>query len=155
MKNKIGLVLFGFYIFQDLFSIKLGFLESWQLDDSYKTWTGLILFGLILFQWYLSLMRVKKDFNSDKKEFYTNIHKWVGVFLPLAFYIHSTNIGYGILGLLSFVFLLNIGIGFLNTEGNLDKNPKYYKWWLASHIILSVAIVAFTLIHIWIVFFYN
>ena len=155
MKNKIGITFFALYILQDLFSIKLDFLETWQLNDSYKTWTGIVLFSLILSQWYLSFIRMNKNYTSEKKEFFIEIHKWIGVFLPLSFYIHSTSIGYGILMLLSFVFLLNIGIGFVNTENLLDKHPKYFKWWLASHIILSVAIIAFSLIHIWIVFFYN
>lgn len=155
MKNKIGVSLFLLYIIQAVFSLKWNYLENLQTIDLYKNWSGFVLLLLILSQWYISIMRMNKEFNAVKKERFLLIHKWVGVVLPLAFFLHSTSIGYGILLLLSLVFLINIALAFINTNSFLDKQPKFFTWWLLIHIFLSVAVLIFSLLHVWLVFIYN
>lgn len=154
-RNIIGISLFVLYFIQYFFDLKLDFLEELQQVENYKRWSGLVLFLLILSQWYLSFKRMNKDIENMQKEFYINIHKWIGVFLPLAFYIHSTNIGYAILLALSVVFFINVGMGFINTKEWIEKHPKYFNTWLTIHILLSVFVVFIGAIHIWQVFYYS
>ncbi len=155
MKNKIGITLFTFYILQFLLSLKWSFLENLQEIESYKKWSGLVLIIFILSQWYLSIMRMNKEFNAEKKEKYTNLHKWIGVLLPIVFYFHSTEFGFGVLMLLSLVFLINIAIGFVNTYDLLEKHPKFFNVWLVGHVFLSVAVLVFSAVHVWLVYLYN
>lgn len=155
MKNIIGISLFVLYFAQYFFDIKFDFLEQLQTGEMYKRWSGLVLFLLLLSQWYLSFKRVNKSLSNIRKEFYINIHKWIGVFLPIAFFFHSTNIGFGILFALSFLFFINIGMGFLNTKSLVEKHPKFFNSWLGIHIFLSVFIMFLAGIHIWQVFYYS
>lgn len=155
MTYVIGVFLFVLYFFQDIFNIKIDYIEELQAIETYKKWSGLFLLLLILSQWLVSLNRTNKNLKNATKENFIEIHKWVGVFLPLGFYMHSSNIGYGVLFLLSIVFFVNILLGILNSENILDDKPKYYNIWLMLHIILSVLIVALSLNHLWQVFYYN
>jgi len=152
MKNKIGITLFVLYVLQAVLNIKWVYLENLQHIEVYKKWSGLVLILLILSQWYLSVLRMKNKFNVDT---FIEIHKWVGVILPIAFYFHSTSLGFGILLLLSIVFLINIAIGFINTYSLLERFPKFYDAWVFSHIVLSVAVLVFAVVHIWLVYLYN
>lgn len=155
MKNKISISLFILYFIQYLIPLKFAFLENLQQIELYKKWSGFILLLFILSQWYLSFMRINKDYNASKKEVFLDIHKWIGVLLPIVFYVHSTNIGYGVLLLLSFVFYLNLAIGLINTNDILAKHPKYFNIWLVSHILFSVAVLIISFVHVWLVFYYN
>lgn len=155
MKNKISITLFILYFIQYLVPLKFAYLESLQQIELYKKWSGLVLLIFILSQWYLSIMRMNKDFNANKKTLFLNIHKWIGVILPIAFYAHSTNIGFGVLMLLSIVFYINLAIGLINTDDILSKHPKFFNIWLILHILFSVAVLIISFIHIWLVFYYN
>lgn len=155
MKNIIGISLFVIYFIQFLIPLEFVYLENLQTIEVYKKWSGLFLFLLILSQWLLTFFRLNKNLSPSKKDLFINIHKWIGVFLPLAFYIHSTSLGFAILLYLSILFFLNIGIGFLNTDKLTETYPKLYNWWVASHIILSVLVLTLAFIHIYIVFIYN
>lgn len=143
------------YFLQYFFSIKLFFLENLQSIELYKRWSGFIILVLILSQWVLSVLRINKYFNLQRKKLFLNIHKWVGVIMPLFLFFHSTEIGYGVLMLLSFVFYINIAIALINTEDNFIKHPKVFNVWLVLHIVFSVALLGFSLIHVWLVFYYN
>tara|TARA_B110000908_G_C10247667_1_gene449774 strand:+ start:198 stop:665 length:468 start_codon:yes stop_codon:yes gene_type:complete len=155
MKIKISFILFIMYFLQYFFSIKLFFLENLQSIELYKRWSGFIILVLILSQWVLSVLRINKYFNLQRKKLFLNIHKWVGVIMPLFLFFHSTEIGYGVLMLLSFVFYINIAIALINTEDNFIKHPKVFNVWLVLHIVFSVALLGFSLIHVWLVFYYN
>tara|TARA_B110000037_G_scaffold222985_1_gene301086 strand:- start:1598 stop:2065 length:468 start_codon:yes stop_codon:yes gene_type:complete len=155
MKIKISFILFIMYFLQYFFSIKLFFLENLQSIELYKRWSGFILLVLILSQWVLSVLRINNYFNPQRKKLFLNIHKWVGVIMPLFLFFHSTEIGYGVLMLLSFVFYINIVIAIINTEDNFIKYPKVFNVWLILHIFFSVALLSFSLIHVWLVFYYN
>ncbi|MGB1017553.1 MAG: hypothetical protein ACPGVH_00660 [Chitinophagales bacterium] len=154
-RNTLGIILFILYFIQYFFELKLDFLEQLQLDQSYKRWSGLFLFSLILAQWFLSIKRLSKSQSSISIAFYIDIHKWIGIFLPLAFYIHSTEIGYAILLLLSIVFFINVAMAFINTKDWLEKYPQYFNVWLIFHIFLSVFVLFISIVHIWQVFFYS
>lgn len=155
MKNKIGITLLALYFIQHIFLIKWASLEELQSIELYKKWSGVVLLFMILYQWHLSLIRMRKDSSPTKKELFINIHKWLGILLPIFFYLHSTQIGYGILFILSLSFFVNIGIGFLNTGKLLELYPKFFNLWLVIHIVLSVGILIFTGIQIWLVLQYN
>ena len=155
MKIKISFILFILYFLQYFFSIKIFFLENLQSVELYKRWSGFILLVLILSQWFLSVLRINKYFNLQRKKLFLNIHKWVGVIMPLFLFFHSTEIGYGVLVLLSFVFYINLAIALINTDDNFIKYPKAFTVWLILHIVFSVALLVFSLIHVWLVFYYN
>lgn len=155
MKNKIGITLFVLYFIQDFFLLKISYLEHLQSIELYKKWSGLLLLILILSQWYISALRANKKISSSKKQFYVNLHKLIGVLLPLFFYFHSTSIGFGMLFVLSVVFFISIFLGFINTENFVIRFPNLFNWWLMLHILFSAIVLVLSFIHVWQVFYFN
>ena len=154
-RNKIGLILLGFYVVQYFCPVKLVFLEHLQNDSTYRIWSGLALFLLILHQWLLPIYRAVYDLKGKPLEKKTAVHNWVGSVSPLVFFLHSTKPDYGLLFILAVIFFLNLSFGLLNFIDNSKKHIKFYRVGIAIHILLSVAILLLTLLHIWLVFYYN
>jgi sulfoxide reductase heme-binding subunit YedZ len=154
-KNKIGLILFSLYIFQYIALIEFEYLENLQRNSIYRHWSGLALFLLILYQWLLPIYRVVYDMKGKAIEKKTTVHNWVGVVSPLVFFLHSTKPDYGLLLILTVLFFLNLSFGLLSYTNSSNNQVKYYQFGIAVHILLSVSIMILTLLHIWIVFYYN
>ena len=65
-----------------------------QQEEMFNRWSGLALAIIITFQWVLTLTRVFKGLRKYSLKM-TTVHKWLGAFTPLFFYVHSMNLGYG------------------------------------------------------------
>ena len=101
----VGIVLFACYILQDVLNWQWDYLAAIQADESYKRWSGLALFLYIGLQWSLTLFRTRKSWESQSSVI-MEIHKWMGAFSPLVFYIHSAEFGFAYLFVLSLVFFI-------------------------------------------------
>lgn len=154
-KNKIGITLLGLYTLQYFYPIEFSFLENLQNNSMYRHWSGLVLFLLILHQWLLPIYRVVYDMQGETLEKKINFHNWVGVTSPLVFFLHSTKPDYGLLLILTVLFFLNLLFGLLNFIKTKKKHIRLFRFGIAMHILLSAAILLISLLHIWLVFYYN
>ncbi|ANW95038.1 hypothetical protein AXE80_01440 [Wenyingzhuangia fucanilytica] len=159
MKNQkaitiIGLVLFCSYILQDILGFKITSLEQLQSQEMYKRWSGLALALFITFQWFLTFTRIIPKLKKHSIKL-TEIHKWIGAFSPILFYIHTTSYGYGYLALLSYVFFANMLLGTINLDVIKSQKEWIFKGWMIVHVSLSMLITAILFLHIGTVFYYK
>ncbi len=155
IKEILGPTLTCLYLLQYWLSLKWSCLELLQGDQSYKRWSGLVLFLLIMIQWSLSLGRIVYEIKDKTKLRIVNLHKWIGAFAPILFYLHSIKPGYGLLFFLTSLFFLDLIGGYLNYIQHFKSSSTYYFLWLFFHILLSVVVLFVALLHIWIVFSYK
>lgn len=157
MKNSylyIGMCLFLAYCGQEILDLRWEYLHALQREESFKRWSGLLLFIYIGLQWSLTIFRIKKNWEAYAS-FVMSMHKWMGAFSPLVFYFHSMETGYAYLFVLSITFLLNVLIGFIHTDTIKTKAYWYFQAWMIAHVAFSFLISTIVFYHIWIVFYYN
>ncbi len=150
----IGLVLLLAFFLQFFLNLEWSWLSELQQEEMFKRWSGLFLSLFIVFQWMLSLTRsVKKlrKYNLTMQAF----HKWIGAVSPLFFYIHSMDIGYGYLLLLTYIFFSNALLGYINLDVIKNKGELVFKGWMIAHVALSLIITILLLFHITMVFYYK
>lgn len=150
----LGLLLFTAFFLQFIFSIQWGWLLELQQDQMYRRWSGLALAIIIAFQWLLSVVRTSKKLRKHALSM-QNIHKWLGAISPLIFYIHSMDMGYGYLLLLSYIFFSNTILGYLNLDVIKNDSEALFKGWMISHVALSLIITILMIFHIVMVFYYK
>jgi hypothetical protein len=150
----IGISLFIAYCMQEVFELRWEYLRALQLDESFKRWSGLALLLYIVLQWSLTIFRSKKRWEVHTP-LIMEIHKWMGAFSPLAFYIHSMKLGYAYLFVLSITYFTNVFLGFVHTDTIKTKAYWYFQSWMIAHVAFSLVISMLALYHIWIVFYYN
>lgn len=158
MKNNgylyIGIGLFVAYCMQEVLDLRWEYLYALQIEESFKRWSGLALFIYIALQWSLTLFRTKRKLEKHSS-FLMDVHKWIGAFSPLVFYLHSMEFGYAYLFGLSITFFMNVLLGFVHTDTINTKAYWYFQGWMITHVAFSLLISLLALYHIWIVFYYN
>lgn len=150
----IGLVLLFAFFLQFFLKLEWNWLLELQQGEMYKRWSGLFLALFIVFQWMLSLTRSIKKLRKHNLTM-QSIHKWLGAVSPLFFYIHSANLGYGYLLLLTYIFFSNALLGYINLEVIKNKGELLFKGWMITHVALSLIITSLLLFHITMVFYYK
>lgn len=150
----VGLVLLIAFLIQYFFGLQWDWLFQLQSEEMYKRWSGLFLALLINFQWLLTIFRITKKWRPYAMTMQT-IHKWLGALSPIVFYIHSMSIGYGYLLLLSYVFLSNALLGYLNLDVIKNNSDLLFKGWMITHVALSIIITILMFFHITMVFYYK
>ncbi|WP_240964544.1 hypothetical protein [Flavivirga algicola] len=125
-----------------------------QQQEMYKRWSGLVLALFIAFQWILTLTRVIKRFKKHAMSMQA-IHKWLGAFSPLFFYMHSMSLGYGYLLLLSYIFFSNTLLGYFNLDIIKNNSDLLFKGWMITHVALSIIVTIMMVFHITMVFYYK
>jgi len=150
----IGIFLLLLYIMQAVFEWLWAPLYDLQQLEGFKRWSGLGLFIYITIQWTLTIFRTKKSWEHNSP-LIMEIHKWMGAFSPVVFYIHSMVFGYAYLLILSLTFFANVLIGFVNLDVIKTKAYWYFQTWMITHVAFSLAISLIAIYHIWIVFYYN
>ncbi len=150
----LGLSLFALFVLQDVMGWDWVYLETLQQDQMYRRWSGLGLSVVILFQWLLTLVRSVEKWEELSMTFY-NIHNWLGALSPLLFYVHSTQLGFAYLFLLSVTFFGNFILGMFNLDVIKQKAMWIFQGWMILHVSFSFFITFLTLFHVWIVFYYE
>ncbi|RCS26139.1 hypothetical protein DUT90_10195 [Polaribacter sp. WD7] len=150
----IGLILLLAFFVQLFFKLEWDLLLELQQEQMFKRWSGLVLALFIVFQWMFSLTRTVKKFRKHNLTV-QNIHKWLGAISPVFFYIHSMHLGYGYLLLLTYIFLLNTVLGYINLDVIKNDGELLFKGWMITHVALSLIITILMLFHITMVFYYK
>ncbi len=152
---NIGIFLFVLYIVQYFLPVKWMWLyELQEHNQMYKRWSGLAVFLLIVFQWVLTISRIWKRLWKYSAKL-TTIHKWIGAFSPILFYIHVMEFGYGYLALLSYLFFANMLLGIINLDVIKSKKDWVFQSWMITHVAFSIIITFISLFHIGVVFYYK
>lgn len=151
----IGYSLLALFLAQEVFDVRWQSLMALQQDESYKRWSGLGLLVVILTQWTLTLARANKTLEVTTLNKFYNLHKWLGAFSPLFFYLHTMQLGFMYLFFLSVTYFTNLALGFTNLE-LVKKYPKWvFQLWMIFHVGLSMMVTSLTLYHIVVVFYYE
>ncbi|PCJ16005.1 MAG: hypothetical protein COB04_11900 [Gammaproteobacteria bacterium] len=147
----VGSALLVLFVTQDLLNLKLFWLESWQLNDTYRVYSGLLVLLYVLSQFILPYNKSCKVPHVTAK-FYKR-HKFRGALAPLVFFIHSTHMGVAYLSLLSLVYFSNFAVGLFNHERikSTATRMAYFKVWLPTHVLLSVLLLGLMVFHVYIV----
>ena len=159
MKNQkvittISLVLFCSYVLQDILDLKITSLERLQSEEMFKRWSGFTVALFIIFQWFLTFTRIIHKLKKHSLKL-TKIHKWIGAFSPILFYIHATSYGYGYLALLSYIFFVNLLLGTINLDIIKSQKEWIFKGWMITHVSLSIIITFILFLHVGTVFYYK
>lgn len=148
----VSLLFFSFYLIQWILPVKISRLIELQENDDFKFWSGLLLITLFSCQWILTYARVVSQKKGEKFLKIIHLHKLTGIISPLIYFIHSANPTYGLLMILTVVFLFN----HLIANFNLEKfTVRQFNVWIGIHLFLSVAIMLLAIIHIVIVYQYK
>ncbi len=150
----IGYGLLLAFIAQYALSIPVPFLHELQVQEEYRRWSGLFLILYILFQWLLTLVRLRKP-HGKASDRLLSIHKWSGALMPLAFYVHAHNLGFGYLMILAITFFFTFFLGLLNTNVIRAWGQNAFRLWYVIHILGTVVITVLSFLHIWVVFYYK
>lgn len=152
--SLIGLILLALFFVQFFLNLEWNWLFQLQQEEMYKRWSGLFLALFIVFQWLLTLTRVVKKWRVHNLKM-QNLHKWLGALSPLFFYVHSMDLGYGYLLLLSYVFLTNALLGYINLDVVKNNSELLFKGWMIVHVALSLIVTFLLFFHISMVFYYK
>ncbi|MDA1286771.1 MAG: hypothetical protein O3A08_10170 [Proteobacteria bacterium] len=123
--------------------------ESWPINwFLWQVLTGLILMGLLIYQWALLTARLVGTSQSSRKHY--NWHRYVGVGMTALFILHAVRFGYYWTSALAIIFLLNGFVGLLNKEVVTYKSRGLYLIWYGLHVSLSAVLMPLTALHIWV-----
>ena len=120
-----------------------------QQTELFRNVSGVVLFGLMLSQWGLSVGRLVYRASGPRWERWVSVHQLVALTLPIALCVHSLALGYGLLAVLPVLFLTALVLG-LRLVGETVMKP-----WLPMHLVFSGLTLGATLVHIWRVVFYR
>lgn len=145
----IGALLLVVYSMQLVLGIRLELLVFLQESEIYKQTTGFLLLGVLAFQFWLVVSRRMTDDVTKKRRLL--LHKWLGVGVLIALFVHSISLGYAYQSVLVIVFLLNVCVGMCNSDIIRLKGVAY-KIWIIMHVSLANITMALVFYHIYITY---
>ncbi len=138
------------------------FLEVWKQAENYQIGTGLGLLFVVIAQWSLTAAKGVFNLSGAAWDRMLLLHYMLGLVSPILAFMHSAKLGYGLLGALIALFLLNAMFGSamgLANEAGTSSRRFAIKWSVVQmvpiHIALSSLVAAMLLVHIWNVIYFN
>lgn len=151
----VGFALSGAFLCQAMGAWHWPWLRALQQIELYRQWSGLFLLLYLAGQFLLPLARRYGSRPLQRRHY--RWHQWQGALAPLIYYVHSMQLGYAYLLVLSIVYFANIIVGLSSAEVMLKYVTirRYAHYWLILHISLSLLTVALVLYHLYIVLAYS
>lgn len=149
----VGTLLVTLYFTQLILSLRWEWLAQVQSGEFYRQFTGFLLLAYVLMQGRLGLRRFHQSATNYRVMLVQ--HKLYGVLGPVIFYIHSIEIGFAYQVVLTFVFLGNSIVGFLNPKTLRIRQRWYATSWTILHIGLAILTLMLMFFHIYIVYYYS
>ena len=146
-----GIVGVLIYVAQDVSGLRWEWLAQLQDVDVFKYVTGAGLLSYVGWQWWLFYSRLRRR-NLRRL---LSWHQRTGALVPLLFYVHSVEIGYGYLAALSWVFLVNMLVGAASPLGVRINNRYYTASWGVLHVCLAALTIVLGLFHAYIAVYYK
>ncbi len=139
------------YLVQDILGLRWEWLADLQTVDLFKYVTGTALLFYMGWQWWLFYSRIK----GRNLRRLLSWHQKTGALVPLLFYLHSVEIGYGYLAMLSWIFLGNMLVGAASPLGIKVNNRYYTASWGVVHVSMAALTVVLALLHAYIAVYYK
>lgn len=149
----MGSLMLVLYFTQLNLNLRWVWLDGLQNNEVYQQITGVLLLAYVIIQGRLGFQRLNKTniaISSILKS-----HKIHGVFGPILFYIHSMDVGFAYQVALTFVFLGNSLLGYLNPQAIKLRKKWYILSWTVLHISLAILTLILMLFHIYVVYYYS
>ncbi len=143
--TAVSLALTAAYLVQGLAGLHLPMLNELQSQFSYQFCSGTALGIYLGGQWLLALARSRKWRSSARL---LRWHKSMGALAPAVLFVHSTEIGFGYLGVLSSVYLANVVVAAAGPD-LLPQRRAIRSAWIVLHVALSAAAVITAGHHAW------
>ena len=149
-----GLALVAAYLAQDFLGLHWRWLAAMQTEDWFKYVTGA---GLVLYLgwlWSLFARRVSglrgRDLNRTMRR-----HEQSAALAPALLYLHTVQLGYGYLLVLSAVFLTAVAVGTASPVALGIRSRVYLAGWLIAHVMLAALVTLLALYHGYIALYYK
>ena len=139
------------YIIQDAAGLRWEWFAQLQTIDLYKYISGACLLIYIAWQWHIFLARQR----GVKIQGLLALHQRSGAFAPILFYLHSAQVGYGYLAVLSWIFFANIIVGVASPLGLKIRSKTYTASWVILHVLLAALTFILAVFHAYIAFYYK
>lgn len=120
-----------------------------QQEDSFQVGSGIVIMAMVLFQWGLTLGRVIFQKTGSDWGRWIDWHLRIALVLPLALLLHSSRLGWGLLGVLPLALL---GASWF---GSFMQGHARIRQFLPYHIGLSALTLALALVHTYSVLMYR
>jgi ferredoxin-NADP reductase/CRP-like cAMP-binding protein len=140
------------------FAMTLTGLQIAPLSGLHASWTGALLSGLallalLLAQGRLSSLRLMQRWFEAAR--HREVHRWLGVGVPLLMAAHTSTLGHGHSQVLTIVMLLIVVTALPLQAQKPDATPGGWRnAVLGAHIALSIGLIGLILTHIWVVLSY-
>lgn len=149
-----GLALVAAYLAQDFLGLHWRWLAALQTEDWYKYATGA---GLVLYLgwlWSLFARRVNGLRGQDLGQTMLR-HEKSAALAPALLYLHTVQLGYGYLLVLSAVFLTAVAVGTASPVALGIRSRGYLAGWLTAHVMLAALVTLLGLYHGYIALYYK
>ena len=149
----VGFSLASLLIIQYYYPIKINDLIVLQNNNYYKQATGFLILLLVFFEWRITHL---KNTNQNKKlKSAFNSHQWMGAFVPVFIFAHSTETGYGHQSILLYSFIALIVVGLFNYQTFKFGSKWYINCWIVLHISLATICLILISYHAYITYTYS
>lgn len=149
----LGMALLAAFTVQAAGQLHWPWLAALQGEDVYRQLSGFALLAFIAHQWHCSVLRsrglMRKAGGMIKR------HKLLGALAPLLFYLHSQQIGYAYLQMLSLAYFAIVLTGLLNFEVVRIRPPWFQPCWITLHVGLSTTLLLLMGYHVFIAYAYR
>ena len=149
-----GLALVAVYLAQDLLGLHWRQLAALQTQDWFKYATGA---GLVLYLgwlWSLFARRLTGLRGQDLGRTML-LHEKSAALAPALLYLHTVQLGYGYLLVLSAVFLTAVAVGTASPLALGIRSRGYLAGWLTAHVMLAALLTLLGLYHGYIALYYK
>lgn len=126
-------------------------IEGWKALQSHDVWravTGSVMLAVLAWMWVFPVLRMRGCFAAARRMELT--HRVVGGLSPLALLLHQRSLGYGLLCVLSALWVFNTVMGCCDKTMIRDPQlrPRYAAVWLPVHVVVSMVVTALSLWHV-------
>lgn len=149
-----GLALVAVYLAQDLLGLHWRQLAALQTQDWFKYATGAGLVVYLGWLWSLFARRVG-GLRGRALGRTTVLHERSAALAPALLYLHSVQLGYGYLLVLSVVFLAAVAVGAASPVALGIRSRGYLAGWLVAHVMLAALVALLGLYHGYIALYYK
>ena len=110
--------------------------------------SGLVLFGLYLYQWRLLIDRWRKSTRDAAPRL--TLHRHIGTAMVVVFLMHAAGSGFGLSMALVICFVATALIGLVNRYTFPLRNRSAIYLWTGLHLFAGAVMAPLILLHIWV-----
>lgn len=121
---------------------------SLQSSDAWRITTGATLVAALAWMWVFPVLRMRGSFDAAKR--LERSHRVVGALSPLALLLHQRSLGFGLLCVLSGLWVLNTLLGCCDKTviDDPERRARYARLWLPVHVVVSVVVTSLSVWHV-------